>query len=222
MYTLNDMPARLPAELVAALSQVETATVGHWHLFGFMDRRIQPLLRGKRVVGTAVTVAVPGADSTLLHHATGLLRPGDVLIVDRLGDDRHACWGGGVTVAAKAAGAAAGIVDGPCTDLEEIEASDFPVWARGISPITTRLYNLGGGLNIPVSCGGVPVLPGDVVLADESGVLVLRRDEAMAIAHEALRRQNAGREREAAVRGGEKLGVLTGATARVMSTIAKA
>lgn len=218
MYTLNDMPPPLPAELVAALSEVETATVGHWHLFGFMDRHIQPLLRGKRVVGTAVTVAIPGADSTLLHHATGLLRPGDVLVVDRLGDDRHACWGGGVTVAAKAAGAAAGIVDGPCTDLAEIEASDFPVWARGLSPITTRLYNLGGGLNIPVSCGGVAVLPGDVVLADESGVLVLRREEAMAIAREALRRQNAGREREAAVSRGEKLGVLTGASAKVMSS----
>jgi len=110
------------------------------------------------------------------------LRPGDIVVVDRMGDQRHACWGGGVTIAAKAAGALAGVVDGPCTDLSEIQESDFPVWSRGISPITTRLYNLGGGLNIPVSCGGVPVLPGDVVLADESGVLVLRRDEAEAIA----------------------------------------
>lgn len=217
MYSVREMPPPLPAELVELLSQVETATVGHWHLFGFMDPGIQPLLAGKRVVGTAVTVAIPGADSTLLHHATGLLRPGDVVVVDRLGDQRHACWGGGVTVAAKAAGALAGVVDGPCTDLAEIKSSDFPVWSRGISPITTRLYNLGGGLNIPVSCGGVPVLPGDVVLADESGVLVLHRDEAAAIAHEALRRQANGAEREAAVRQGAKLGDLTGASAKVLA-----
>lgn len=218
LYTLRDMPPPLPAELAAALAEVETATVGHFHLFGFMHRRIRPLLRGKRLVGTAVTVAIPGADSTLLHHATGLLRPGDVLVVDRLGDDHHACWGGGVTVAAKAAGAAGGIVDGPCTDLAEIEASDFPVWASGLAAITTRLYNLGGGLNIPVSCGGVPVLAGDVVLADESGVLVLRREEVADIAGEALRRQASGREREAAVQRGQKLGLLTGASAKVANS----
>jgi len=219
MYTLREMPPPLPAELAELLSRVETATVGHWHLYGFMDPGVQPMLPRKRVVGTAVTVAIPGADSTLLHHATGLLRPGDIVVVDRMGDQRHACWGGGVTIAAKAAGALAGVVDGPCTDLSEIQESDFPVWSRGISPITTRLYNLGGGLNIPVSCGGVPVLPGDVVLADESGVLVLRRDEAEAIAREALRRQANGAEREAAVRAGAKLGELSGASAKIRSAM---
>lgn len=88
-----------------------------------------------------------------MHHALGLLRPGDILLVDRLGDTRHACWGGGVTVAAKASGAKAGLVDGPCTDMEEIEASDFPMWCRGMAPITTRIYDLGGRLNRPVSIG---------------------------------------------------------------------
>ena len=132
-----------------------------------MDRGIQPLLQRQRIAGTAVTLAIPGQDSTLLHHALGLLRPGDILVVDRLGDDKHACWGGGVTVAAKAAGALGGVVDGPCTDLTEIEDSDFPMWCRGMSPITTRLYNLGGTLNLPVSCGGVTVSPGDAIIADE-------------------------------------------------------
>ncbi|EWY38313.1 4-hydroxy-4-methyl-2-oxoglutarate aldolase [Skermanella stibiiresistens SB22] len=220
MYTINDMPEQLPAEDLALLAEVETATVGHWRLFGFMDYGIKPLLRGKRIVGTAVTLAIPGADSTLLHHAAGLLRPGDVLVVDRLGDDRHACWGGGVTIAAKAAGAVAGIVDGPCTDLAEIEDSDFPMWARGVSPITTRLYDIGGGLNIAISCGGVPVMPGDAVLADESGVLVLPRAEVRAVATEALRRQSSGREREATVRHGAKLGELTGASAKVLARMA--
>jgi 4-hydroxy-4-methyl-2-oxoglutarate aldolase len=219
MYTINPMPDQVPAEDLALLADAETATIGHWRLFGFMHREIQPLLRNRRVVGTAVTLAIPGADSTLLHHATGMLRPGDILVVDRLGDDRHACWGGGVTVAAKAAGAVAGIVDGPCTDLAEIEASDFPLWARGISPITTRLYDIGGGLNIPVSCGGVPVMPGDAILADESGVLVLPRAEVAATAREALRRQDVGRQREADVRGGRKLGDMTGASAKVNSRL---
>lgn len=218
MYTINAMPDPLPKELVELFQAVETATIGHWHLFGFMDRRIQSLVRGKRVVGTAVTIAIPASDSTLLHHATGMLRPGDVAVVDRLGDDKHACWGGGVTVAAKAAGAAGAIVDGPCTDLAEIEASDFPIWARGLSPITTRLHDLGGGLNIPVSCGGVAVFPGDLILGDESGVLVLRREEAEAIGRKALEIQERGGQREKQVRDGlARLGDLSGASAKVLA-----
>lgn len=220
MYTIKDMPPPLEPRLVQALMQVETATVGHWLLMGFMDPGLQSILRpARRVVGVAVTVAIPSSDSTLLHHAAGLARPGDFLVVDRLGDQRHACWGGGVTVAAKAAGAVGGVVDGPCTDTEEIAASDFALWARGVSPITTRLLNLGGGLNVPVSCGGVAVTPGDVVLADASGVLVLRRDEALAIAEKALAIQQRSVEREAAIALGAKLGDLSGASAKVLAAL---
>jgi regulator of RNase E activity RraA len=215
-YDIGPMPAQISPEVIALLHKTETATVGHWRQWGFCDRRITPLLR-RRVAGTAVTVAIPGPDSTLLHHALGLLRPGDILVVDRLGDDRFACWGGGVTVAAKAAGAVAGVVDGPCTDIEEIEASDFPIWCRGMAPITTRLYDLGGRLNQPVSVGGVVVMPGDAVLCDESGVLVLPPAEAEAEAREAIARQERGLATQAKVAAGEKLGALSGATAKVLA-----
>ena len=218
-YRIHPMPAQLPADLLARLAKVETATVGHWRHWGFMDRGIQPLLKSKRVAGTAVTLAIPGPDSTLLHHALGLLRPGDILVVDRLGDNRHACWGGGVTVAAKAAGAAAGIVDGPCTDQLEIEQSDFPLWCRGLAPITTRLYNLGGILNGLIACGGVPVQPGDAILADESGVLVLPPDEVDAVATAAIARQERGETNQERMRGGAKLGDLSGASRMVAEAL---
>lgn len=220
-YRIGAMPPQLPTALIEKLMKVETATVGHWRHWGFMDRGIQSLLKGKRVVGTAVTLAIPGPDSTLLHHALGLLRPGDILVVDRLGDNRHACWGGGVTVAAKAAGAVAGIVDGPCTDQLEIEQSDFPVWCRGLAPITTRLYNLGGILNGLISCGGVPVQPGDAILADESGVLVLPPGEVDQVASAAIARQERGKGNEEKVRGGAKLGDLSGATKMVTEALEK-
>ena len=214
-YVVNPMPAAISAEVVALLEQSETATIGHWRHWGFVDRGVHAFLRGKRVAGTAVTVQIPGPDSTLLHHALGLLRPGDILLVDRLGDVRHACWGGGVTVAAKAAGAKAGVVDGPCTDLEEVEASGFPLWGRGMAPITTRIYDLGGRMNVPVSIGGVAVMPGDAVLCDESGVLVLPPSEAEAEARAAIDRQARGLASQARVAAGEKLGALSGATAKV-------
>ena len=217
-YEIDPMPPQISAEVVALLEQTETATVGHWRHWGFCDRRIQPLLRRKRVAGTAITVAIPGPDSTLLHHALGLLRPGDIVLVDRLGDDRHACWGGGVTVAAKTAGAKAGVVDGPCTDLEEVEASDFPLWCRGIAPITTRIYDLGGRLNKPISVGGVVVMPGDAVLCDESGVLVLPPGEAESEARAAIERQARGLATQDRVAKGEKLGAISGATAKVLGS----
>lgn len=217
-YEIEPMPAQISTEVITLLEQTETATVGHWRHWGFCDRRIQPLLRRKRVAGTAITVAIPGPDSTLLHHALGLLRPGDILLVDRLGDDRHACWGGGVTVAAKAAGAKAGVVDGPCTDLEEVEASDFPLWCRGTAPITTRIYDLGGRLNKPISIGGVVVMPGDAVLCDESGVLVLPPGEAESEARAAIERQARGLATQDRVAKGERLGVISGATAKVLGS----
>ncbi|KFC70444.1 4-carboxy-4-hydroxy-2-oxoadipate aldolase [Bosea sp. LC85] len=218
-YRIEPMPPQISPALAEKLSRVETATIGHSQHWGFMDRGIQPLLRNKRIAGAAVTLAIPGQDSTLLHHTLGLLRPGDILVVDRLGDDKHACWGGGVTVAAKAAGAIGGIVDGPCTDLTEIEDSDFPMWCRGMSPITTRLYNLGGTLNLPISCGNVAVKAGDIILADESGVLVLPAGEAEAIADAALARQERGERSQARVKAGEKLGDISGATRMVLEAL---
>ena len=217
-YEVHPMPPQLSTEVVGLLEQTETATVGHWRHWGFCDRRIQPLLRRRRVAGTAVTLMIPGPDSTLLHHALGLLRPGDILVVDRLGDDRHACWGGGVTVAAKAAGAKAGVVDGPCTDMEEIEASDFPMWCRGMAPITTRIYDLGGALNRPVSIGGAVVMPGDAVLCDDTGVLVLPVGEAEEEARRAIERQASGLKSQDRVKHGEKLGDLSGATTKILGS----
>jgi regulator of RNase E activity RraA len=136
-------------------------------------------------------------------------------VVDRLGDDRHACWGGGVTVAAKASGAKAGVVDGPCTDMEEIEASDFPMWCRGMAPITTRVYDLGGRLNYPVCIGGAVVMPGDAVLCDDTGVLVLPPDEAEAEARAAIAKQASGLLSQEKCAAGAKLGELSGASAKV-------
>ena len=220
-FVINAMPPQLPAGVVAKLSRVETATVGHTRHWGFMDRGIQGVLPAKRAAGTAVTVQIPGQDSAMLHHALGLLRPGDVLVVDRMGDDRHACVGGGVALAAKLAGAAAAVVDGPCTDFSEIRMHDFPVWCRGPSPITTRVYAIGGSLNTSIGCGGVTVNPGDAVVLDESGVLVLPPDEAEAVADAALARQEREKDLWAKLRAGAKIGDLSGATAKIMAAMGK-
>jgi regulator of RNase E activity RraA len=218
-FVIQPMPPQLPASVVAKLVQAETATVGHTRHWGFMDRRIQAVIPNLRLAGTAVTLQLPAQDSALLHHALGLVRPGDVLVIDRLGDDKHACIGGVVALAAKLAGVVAAVVDGPATDFSEIREHGFPVWCRGPTPITTRAYAVGGALNIAVACGGVTVQPGDAVLLDENGVLVLPAAEAEAVAEAAIARQALTAERVERVKRGEKLGDISGATAKIKAAM---
>jgi len=172
-YRIDSMPLQLPAEALAQLCKVEAATIGHYLHDRFMAPELKPLIEGRRIAGTAVTLSIPGPDSTLLYYAMDRLRPGDVLVIDRAGDNRHACWGGFMAVVAKLRKAAGVIIDGQITDPVEIKAQGVPTWARGVSPITTKLLNLGGAFNLPISCGGVAVNPGDAVLADDCGIVVL-------------------------------------------------
>ena len=213
-YNIRPMPPALPQALVAKAARAETATIGHRRQLGFVHRAVQQIMPG-RIAGNAVTLALPGQDSTLLHHVIQFLRPGDILIIDRLGDDKHACLGGGVAVAIKASGCTGVILDGPATDRDEILAEGLPLWSRGFSPITTRLLDVGGAFNVDVVCGGAVVHPGDVVVADASGVLVMPREEAEADLDWALGKQKAEPELHAAVRSGDKIGTLSGASAIV-------
>lgn len=220
-YVINDMPPQVDPALIDKGNRVETATVGHRRHMGFADPAIQCVLPNQRVAGTAVTLALPGQDSTLLHHAIGLLRPGDFLCIDRLGDHKHACLGGGVAAAIKASGCVGVAIDGPCTDLPEIEDYALPVWSRGVSPITTRLYDIGGSVNVPVSIGGAVILPGDIVIADFSGVLAMRADDAEADMDWALEKQAGEPEGHKRMLAGEKLGDRSGATRMVQAKLSQ-
>lgn len=221
MYTVNGMPPQLDAALVELLEKAETATIGHVSYTGFVDRGITPLLPRRRVAGTAVTLRLPHADSTLLHYAVKLVRPGDVVVIDRCGDARYACWGGGMTLAMKLAGVKAGVIDGPATDLSEIQAFDLPVWSRGLSSVTTRLLGIEGQMNVPVSVGGQTVNPGDAVLADEQGVFVAAPSVAREAAERALRMQANEASMHDRLRAGEMLPDITGATAIVEAKLAR-
>ncbi|NIX77117.1 RraA family protein [Microvirga terricola] len=212
MFTVNPMPKQISQELVTLLEKVETATVGHFLHSGFLDRELRAVLPEKRIAGTAVTVRLPHADSTILHYLTKLVRPGDIVVVDRCGDDKHACWGGVVTHAMKIAGVKAGIIDGPATDFSEIRKVEMGMWCRGPSPITTKILGLEGAINVPVTVGGQVIEPGDAVLADESGVIVLNPADAKAVAERAIGMQEAEIKTLERLRNGEKLPDLSGAT----------
>ncbi|MEM8665853.1 MAG: RraA family protein [Pseudomonadota bacterium] len=217
-YTIRDMPKPVDAALLDKAKVVETATIGHRRFLGFAEPAIQAILPGqRRVAGTAVTLALPGQDSTLLHHIIQFLRPGDVLVIDRLGDHRHACLGGGVAVAIKARGVEGVVIDGTCTDVPEIDQYDLPVWCRGPSPITTRIYDVGGAFNVDIAIGGAVVHPGDLVVCDYSGVLVMPPDDAEADIDWALGKQASEPASHAAMMEGALLGERSGASAKVLA-----
>lgn len=219
MYEVRNPAPQLAAALVDKMRKVETATLGHVLHHGFVDPAIAPLLPDAHIAGTAFTVRIPGADSATLHYALTMVRPGDVLVIDRAGDDSHACWGGVVTLAASLCGVAGAIIDGRATDLGEIRKNAMPVWSRGLASKTTKFLGLGGAVNVPVSIGGVTVNPGDAIIADGSGVVVLDPSAAEALCDRALAMQDNELVVLQRLRDGERLADISGATNMVESHI---
>jgi len=222
MFVLNDLPPSIDLALLDRLREAEPATIGHFRHVGFMDPGIRALLpQYRRIAGTAVTVRCYGADTAIVHYALGKLRPGDVLVLDRAGDTRHAACGGGVAFAAREAGCVGIIIDGPATDVQEIREYGMPVWARGLSVVTGKRQFEHGEFCIAVSCGGVAVEPGDAVLADENGVLVMKPHEIAAAAERAVAMQQAEQTTLARLRNGEKLPDFNGTNQRIAEIVAQ-
>ncbi|MFC3395372.1 RraA family protein [Brenneria rubrifaciens] len=182
--------ADVTMSLTKRLLQVETATLGHLLDQGFMHPQLQCVLPvGVRCCGPALTVSLPEDDGYSLPLALAAACAGDVLVIERVNDDRHACWGAVMTAAARQAGIVAVILDGYITDLSAICAENFPIWCKGRSPLTTKRGKTGGTVNQPVTCGGVRVCPGDIVLADENGVIALPAAQMARYVEEAIRIQ---------------------------------
>jgi 4-hydroxy-4-methyl-2-oxoglutarate aldolase len=201
--------------LLEQLRTIAPATIGHMLEHEFMDPELRPIISRFAFAGPAITVRCFGTDSAIVHYAVDIAQPGDVIVVDRLGDRRYACWGGGVSIGAIARGVVGAVVDGVLTDRVEIEDARFPVFGRGISPLTTRAPGLTGELNVAVRCGGLIVNPGDIVLADDDGIIVLPPSRVAEIVDICLPREKAGRERQQQMRDGVPLGEMSGAHQRI-------
>jgi regulator of RNase E activity RraA len=133
-----------------------------------------------RVAGPAFTVRCPPGDNLMLHAAIHRADPGSIIVV-QAGDVDYAVSGGNVCAVAQRRGIAAFVVDGVIRDIAEVREMGFPVFARGVMPIPGA-KNVVGPLNEPVQCGGVTVAAGDVVVADEEGIVVVptaRREQVL-------------------------------------------
>lgn len=218
------VPGTLSAELTEKLERLSFPTLGHYLEEGFTAPEIHRIVKGDgagRTIGTAFTVRTTATDSTALHHGAGLLEAGHVLVVDTGGDRRHAPLGEVVAAQAVIRGAAGAVVDGVVTDTDEIAELGLTVHAAGTSMLTTKLHVIdAGGVNVPVTVGGVVVNPGDVVLADANGVLVVPLDVLERIVDIALADDAEEPELVEDLRAGKRLGSLTGASDTVAALLA--
>jgi len=221
MFILNELPKQIASDLLETLAKAEPATIGHFRDMGFMEPEIRAMLPGyHRIAGTAITARCYGGDTTIVHYALGQLRPGDILVIDRAGDTRHAACGGGVAFAAREAGCIGIVIDGMATDIQELREYGLPIWARGLSTLTGKRQFGKGEFCVPVSCGGVAVEPGNAILADENGVLVLPQQDILQAAQRAVELQEAGEIALARVAKGERLPDINGTNARLREIVA--
>ncbi len=139
---------------------------------GVMDSGIKPVDPKSHIVGRAVTVKCQPGDNLALHQAIYAANPGDVLVCDLRGYDQAGHFGDIMALACKVRGLAGVVLDGSCRDSEDIRELGLPVFCRGFNPSGTVKASL-GQINVPVSCGGIEVRPGDLILGDCDGVVVV-------------------------------------------------
>ncbi len=176
---INQRVVKVSDEILEGYRGMSVGDIGHILLPGFMDTEIRPVWRDIHMVGRAFTVRMPGLDISLNRTALEMAQPGDVIVVDRLGDTQVACWGGAVTLLAKVKGIRGLVVDGAITDTMEITGMKFPVYSRRVSALVGRGLNLDEGeINTTVNCGGVAVEPGDLIVADDDGIAVIKPETA--------------------------------------------
>ncbi|MQG73639.1 MAG: RraA family protein [SAR202 cluster bacterium] len=180
MITVNPHPSMVPSSLIEAYQKIPAANLGHF-LDTALDPGIQALFRPIKLVGTALTVQTTQDNMSAIRKAVEIAQPGDVLVIDRAGEMRHAVMGDYGVHGWIEKGIAGMVVDGLVTDRDGLERLKFPVFSRGVvAQLPKGQGPVAGGVNVPVVVGSVTVNPGDLVLGDENGVIVASVKDAEA------------------------------------------
>lgn len=176
-FSVNRKILRPSPDLVSIVSNFSTANVAD--IMGksvCMNSHIKPIAADMRVVGPAVTVKLHPGDNLMAHIGIDVAQPGDVLVIDNRGNEDFGPFGELMGLAAQAKGIAGLVIDGMIRDIAALRRMGFPVFARGSSPNGTNKEGP-GEVNSLISCGGVPVNPGDLVIGDDDGVVVIPKEK---------------------------------------------
>lgn len=176
--------ARPEVDILRAFAEISTATLSDaMGRHGALSSAIRPMYEDIRMVGVALTVLCFPGDNLMTHKALQMVQPGDVMMIDD-GDSNSGCFGHRSALTARARGGVGVVVSGSIRDAAMLRLERFPVFARGVSPRAPQ-KNTPGSINVPVQIGGIVVCPGDIVVGDDDGVVVIPRAMARTVLEKA-------------------------------------